>query len=214
MRSVLVAAFLVALTSPAFAQPGLTPPLAPSALSAPSATGETAPPTSAKLASRDAKDPSIAVLLSLGVTTGGVITLLAAADDSEGLAWVGLGAMYFGPSTGRWYAGESGGVGLGLRALGAATALIGVSQLLASEYSCDFDYDCTAERERADRAGTRAALLLTTGAGLWVGSTIADIVLAKRGVDRWNKRHALSVAPTALTSRDGHVPGLVLAGRF
>ncbi|HEY5947725.1 MAG TPA: hypothetical protein VIV40_19630 [Kofleriaceae bacterium] len=192
MRSVLTLAALLLASSAAFAQPGQTAPQP----------------------ELDQKSPSIAVGLSLGVTAAGVVTLIA--SDNDSLSWLGLGALYFGPSTGQWYAGELGGLGLGARALGGVAAIYGFSQLLQSENDCEpgIDGDCSAENARADRAGTRGMLFLLGGTGLWVGSSIADVIFAKRAADRFNQRHALTIAPTALAAPGGRVPGLVVSARF
>jgi hypothetical protein len=56
---------------------------------------------------------------------------------------------------------------------------------------------------------------MITGASLWVGSSIADVIFAKRAADRWNQRHAVTVAPTAFATPNGsRVPGLVLGAQF
>jgi len=155
----------------------------------------------------DEKSPSAAVALSVGVTTAGVITLLA--SDSESMSMVGLGAMYLGPSTGQWYAGEVGGFGLAARAVGAVAVVHGFSQILQSEGDCE--PECTAGQHEANRsAGRRGGVLLLTGVGLWIGSSIADVIFAKRAADGWNERHAITVAPTL----SQHGPGFVLGGRF
>ena len=152
-------------------------------------------------------------MLSLGVTTAGVVTLIAGNGST---AWLGLGALYLGPSTGQWYAGEPGVLGLGLRAAGAAAMIGGLSQILQSENDCEptIDGDCGAANASSDRARTTGGLLMWTGAGLWVGSTIYDVILARRAAEHANARHALRVAPLTL-SAGGHVAhGLAITGRF
>ena len=190
-RSVLVLALVLA-SHVASAQPALTPPIAP-------------PPPPAAV---EAKDPSTAVLLSIGITTAGYVTLFSA--DNENLQLLGFAATYLGPSTGQWYAGQVGGLGLGLRAAGFVSAVYGFSQILESECD-DIDGDCSG----SDAAGSRGALFLWTGAGLWVGSSIYDVVLAKRAADSWNARHNVNLAPMMTSDASGHKsPGLVLTGRF
>jgi hypothetical protein len=153
------------------------------------------------------KSESTAVMLSLGVTTGGVVSLIAG-----GPPLIGVGALYFGPSTGQWYAGELGGLGLGLRAAGAASMLYGLHLVLQSESDCEpeLDGDCSAEATRANRVGATGAVLMWSGAGLWVGSTIYDVVLARRAASRWNERHRVTVAPLAANG----ATGLVVGARF
>ena len=199
MRSVLVLAFLLA-SSLAHAQaPGMTPPIEPA-------------PTPRAASHGEQKDPSIAVLLSLGVPVAGAFTL--GASDSDGGRMLGLAALYFGPSTGQWYAGKAGGLGLGLRAVGGASMVFGLVMALSSEYDCDFEEDCTPIRERAERRGDIGAGLMLTGAGLWVGSSIYDIVLAKRATDSWNKRHDVSLTPGLVGTSSKKTPGLFVTARF
>lgn len=191
-RSVLVLAALLLASHIASAQPALTPPITP-VPAAPTATA-------------DSKDPSIAVLLSLGITSAGYVTLFAA--HNENLQLAGFAATYLGPSTGQWYAGQVGGLGLGLRALGYVSGVYGVAQLLDSE--CD-EEDCSS----SDAAGDRGTVFLLAGAGLYVGSSIYDIVLARRAADSWNARHSVNLMPSMTSDASGNKsPGLVLTGRF
>lgn len=185
----LALALLLLAGSVAHAQPGETPLIAQPALT----TQQT-----------DRKDPSIAVLMSLGLPVVGAITLAAA--DSEEAAWLGFGAMYLGPSAGRWYAGEFGGGTLGLRTLGGLSMAIGLAMAISSE--CDFEYDCSD----AERRGNIGGVLVLGGAGLWIGTTIADIAYAKRAADKWNQRHNVAVSPGLVgTNRS---PGVFLSGSF
>jgi len=156
----------------------------------------------------DEKSPSLAVGLSIGITTGGIVTLLA--GDHQTSMLIGLGAMYIGPSTGQWYAGEVGGLGLAARAVGGVALVYGLSQMLQSECDAEAGEDCSGAANR----GRLGALLFYSGAGLWIGSSIADVVFAKRAADRWNQRHALTVAPTSFNSGAGRANGLVLTARF
>ena len=191
MRLVAIVVF-VALCSVANAQPGETPVMSP------------APAPAAKRPEGDGKDPGIAVLISIGVPVAGALTMAAA--DSEGVAFLGFAAVYLGPSTGRWYAGEFGGGTLGLRTLGGVSMFTGLMMALSSD--CDFEYDCSD----AERRGEMGALLFWGGAGLWVGTTIADIAYAKRAADKWNKRHGVAVGPTLVGAN--RAPGFVLSGSF
>lgn len=200
MRSVLVFAFLL-VSSLAYAQaPGMTAPV------------EAAPPQPQQ--NIEKKDPSTAVLLSLGIPVAGAITL--GASDTDGGRMLGLAAIYFGPSTGQWYAGQVGGLGLGLRALGGVSMVYGLVKMLESEYDCDFDYDgsCQAEYERHQHDGQVGGVLMLTGAGLWVGSSIYDIVLAKRAAESWNARHSVSLTPGLVGTTGRKAPGLFVSAQF
>lgn len=191
MRPVMIFAVLVALTLPALAQPALTPPSSP-----------------ASTAPAEEKSPSVAVALSVGVTAAGAVTLMA--SDNHTASLIGFGALFLGPSTGQWYAGELGLLGIGARALGGIGMVYGLSEILQSECDVEAGENCSG----ASRRGDLGAVMMIGGASLWVGSSIADVVFAKRAADRWNQRHALTMAPTAFTSGGQQVPGLVVAGRF
>lgn len=187
MRLALVV--LLVLCSVAHAQPGETPLI----------TTTPAQPVVA-----DRKDPSIAVLMSLGLPVVGAITLAAA--ESESAAWLGFGAVYLGPSTGRWYAGEFGAGTLGLRTLSGLSMAMGLAMVIGSE--CDFEYDCSDSERRANIGG----VLMLGGAGLWIGTTIADIAYAKRAADKWNQRHSVAVGPGFVGANRS--PGVFLSGDF
>jgi len=197
-RSVLIALAVLLASGVASAQPGLT---------APGLTPPTVQLSPAPEGVR--KDPSIAVLLSLGITSASYVALFA--SDNENLQLVGAIGTYIGPSTGQWYAGQFGGLGMGLRAAGFLSALYGFSQILESECDYEYEYDCSD----SDAAGTRGGIMLIGGASLWFGSTIYDIVLAKRAADSWNTRHQVGVAPLVANDAAGNrAAGVVMTGRF
>ena len=154
--------------------------------------------------SPDDKSPAVAVGLSVGVTTAGVIALASGGDS---LRTLGLLTIFVGPSTGRWYAGDSSISGLGWRALGGATMVYGLVTALQDD--CD-EEDTTCDGTFESSAG----LLMLAGAGLWVGSSIADVVLAERAARDWNTSHALALSPTSFATPQGHANGLALTGRF
>jgi hypothetical protein len=183
----LVCLAVLAIASPALAQ----------------APGEVAPlPEPAHV---DAKDPNSAVLLSLGVTTAGIVTIAAAGKANSGPGMLlGLAGVYLGPSTGRWYAGQTGGGSLALRALGGVAMVYGLALVLSQE---DCDYECTSS------SGNTGAVLLFGGLALWGGTTIYDIVMAKRDTDQWNATH-LHLTPTVMSMAGHNGMGLSLATRF
>lgn len=147
-------------------------------------------------AAAEEKSPSVAVSLSVGVTAAGLITFVSGGGSVQML---GLGLMFIGPSTGRWYAGEDGLGGLGLRTLAAAGMVGGLVQVLRSD--CDTEEEC-------GNGGAGGAMILG-GAALWIGSSIAHVVFAERAARRWNENHALALTPTI-----GNTTGLALTGRF
>lgn len=188
MRSLAVL-IVVALSTPALAQ----------------APGQTIPqPLSSPATPAEEKGPDTAVLLSVGVTGAGLLTIIAGSKDHSGTAaLVGIGAMYFGPSVGRWYAGSDGIGSLGLRAVGGASALLGLAMIIGSE-------DCEGNCHEAV-----AASMFFGGLGLWAGTSIYDIVMAGSDAHRWNREHAsLQLRPTTVSMAGHHGVGLALAGHF
>lgn len=178
---------VLAAAAPAFAQaPGEVAPIAPAPATAP-------------------KDPSTALALSLGFTAGGTaMLLLGSSAHSQTTEAIGFGMMYLGPATGHWYAGEVGGLGLGLRGLavvGAGTAVI----VALGDDGCD-----TA---CPDHGGLITGLLLAS-AGAWIGSTIYDIATAPRAARSWNRDHGVAFGPTAMVSAGRTVPGVAVGLRF
>jgi hypothetical protein len=211
-RSVFVVLVLALATSVASAQPGLTQP-GPPGLTPPTYELASPAPTGPR------KDPSTAVLLSLGITTASYVTLFAAADgNNEELVLAAFVGTYLGPSTGQWYAGKTGGLGLGLRAAGFVSAVYGFSLIMSADDHDCLGYDdaeCAEIDDESDSLGTRGAIFFWGGAALWFGSSIYDIVLAKRAADSWNARHNVGVAPMVARDASGsRTPGLVLTGRF
>jgi hypothetical protein len=188
MIRILVAVVLVMRVAHADAQPSLQQPIPQQ-------------PTSQQPTENE-KSRAIAVSLSLGVTAAGV-GLLVAGDD--GLKLVGLTAMFVGPSAGRWYAGDSSLIGY--RALGVGIAVLGVLAIVNTGCEDEIDVDCSD----AYRPGE---LLMLAGAGVWVGSSVADIVLADRSARRFNERHAISIAPVRFGTAEGRATGVGISGRF
>lgn len=213
MRSALVLAALaaaapalaqsapVAPPSPAVAPPGLVPPSGP--------TADPPPP---------AKQPSTAIGLSLGATLGGVALIgigVAAQNPSVAIVGGGLGLL-LGPATGRWYAGEAGGLGILLRTAGMTGMILGFVRLYGDEdYDCiGDDPACEAKADALERREPIDEALAIGGGALIVGSAIYDIATAGRAANRWNAEHHVTVAPTVLSSGGRQAAGLVIGGTF
>lgn len=192
----LVAVVVVfALTSTAAAQaPGQTPALTPRV---------------------SEKDPGAAVLISIGVTVGGFV-LAGASKGEGGLLLLGLGAMYVGPSTGQWYAGRVGGIGLASRAVGAALLFTALTKYSTEGNDClgYTDQECAAAEAQWRHDEKVAEVLGWTGIGLMVSSTLFDFVMAHRAATAWNREHQLAVTPTVLPAAGGRAPGLTLQLTF
>jgi hypothetical protein len=153
------------------------------------------------------KNPALAVTLSVGVPTLGVVAI--AASDNGGAKLLGASALLIGPSIGRWYAGDGSTTGILVRGAGGVAAIVGVAMMVsASEADCVADDTPCSSQESQKAIGGALAL---GGAGVWIGSTIMDIVLAERAAVRANEHH-VAIAPGLVGS--SHAPGLVVAGRF
>jgi hypothetical protein len=192
MKRILVAVALLTRLAHADAQPSMQPPSMQSQV-----------PSQSQRQAEDKKSRAMAVALSAGVTAAGV-GLLVAGDD--GLKLVGLTAMFVGPSAGRWYAGDSSLIGY--RALGLGIAALGVLQIVNTGCEDEVDVDCSKSEYRPGMA------LMLAGAGVWVGSSVADIVLADRSARRFNERHSISIAPVRFGTADGRATGIGFSGRF
>jgi hypothetical protein len=192
MRVVAVILFVLGpFLTPAFAQ----------------APGETAiVPVPAPVADEGTKDPTTAVLLSVGVTAGGALSMyMGGKKDNDAAVYLGLGAVWIGPSVGRWYAGNVTLSGLGVRAIGALAMIVGLAMSIGDD--CD---GCSGN----SNAGP---VLLIGGLGTWGVSSIYDILMAGHDANEWNAQHArtnLQLRPMIMTVADHHVGGLVLSGRF
>ena len=153
------------------------------------------------------KDPVLAVTLSIGVPTLGLVTI--AASDNGGAKLLGASAVLIGPSTGRWYAGEDSISGILVRGAGGVAAIVGVAMVVsASEADCVAD-DTSCSAQHSQKAiGTALAV---GGAGVWIGSTIVDVVLAERAAVHANE-HRVTLTPGVIGAN--RTPGIVISGRF
>ncbi len=153
------------------------------------------------------KDPALAVTLSVGVPALGLVTI--AASDNAGAKFLGASALLIGPSTGRWYAGEDSISGILVRGAGGVAAIVGVAMVVsASEADCVADDTSCSAQDSQKAIGTALAV---GGAGVWIGSTIVDVVLAERAAASAND-HRVTIAPGLIGAN--RAPGLVLAGHF
>jgi len=196
------AAVILLASSTAFAQaPGDTAP-APMFASA-------SAPEPGRLIQTSEKDPTTAVLLSLGTTLAGVAIIGAAADENESLTMLGVGALFFGPSTGHWYAGRYGGYGMAARAASAGLMVYGLMSMF--EAHCDLGCNDNGQQHDAERRGATA---MVVGAIGWVGATVYDIVTAPEAVRDYNRAHQMTIAPTVIPSGGAYLPGVAVSARF
>ncbi len=155
------------------------------------------------------KSPELAVGMSIGITIGGYVMM--AKSSNGGMSALGFGAAFLGPSVGQWYAGKTGGIGIGARAIGMTMMVYGLVQLLSSSQDC-FDCGSSPSTVSDDR---RAKVYLGTGAALWVGSTIFDFVMAYRETETYNRRQHAQLVPTLIPTYNGtQAPGMAFSTRF
>lgn len=151
------------------------------------------------------KNPALAVMWSLGIPTVGVVMI--GASDNGGVKLLGASALLVGPSTGRWYAGEDSVSGILVRGASGVAAIVGVAMVVsASEADCVADDTSCSAQDSQKAIGTALAV---GGVGVWVASSIVDVVLAERAAVHANEHH-VTMTPALV----GHAPGIVLVGRF
>jgi hypothetical protein len=191
---------VLALAGSASAQPGMTDPEEP-----PPAPAPRPAPSGGELSE------STALALSVGGTIGSWALVIGAAkiegsdgDTASMLGTAGALGVMFGPSFGHWYAGKFATRGLGLRALGIATAFAGA---MVAFSQCPL----FAEDEEGGCDDTGGAMIALAGVGLFIAGTIDDIATAPGRVRKRNARLAgLAVAPVVTQ----HSAGFALGGRF
>ena len=152
----------------------------------------------------DVKSRDTALALSIGgsIASVGLVVGGTAATERRApqLGWAMIAASLLTPSLGEWYGGKYLTVGLGLRAVGAATAVFGVLGSYCNDASCSTDLGHT---------------LIGLGVITAVSGIIYDIATARGTVDAFNARHRrVGLAPTVIAPPSGPVMGLGLAGDF
>jgi hypothetical protein len=178
MRLAVIAAALAAARVAAADPPGLTPLVEPAQPAAHTA---------------DARDPAIGTALALAGTALPIVIVAGYAhnngDPANALLAFTISAVV-APSAGHWYAGELGGIGMGIRAAGA---VLFVSAVASADGG-----------NNAETQGWLSLGILATGA-------IYDIYTSGDAVRDWNKAHA-RVQPTVVPFDRGY--GVGLGGRF
>lgn len=155
------------------------------------------------------RSPAIALSLSAGITGAGAALVFAGSSSEVGQEafFLGAGTMLVGPSIGRWYAGSSSGVGVVARGTGALVMLTALMN--GPDVGCDEEHEVSCDDGVLDGGWDP---LFYTGAALWVGSTIYDIVRAPLDARDFNRAHEVTVAPVVV--QGARVPGLAVSGRF
>lgn len=125
--------------------------------------------------------------------------------------------VLFGPSSGRWYAGSPGLGSLVLRAVGGVMLYDGT---LKSDRAQGFDClgltdaECETATARNQSELRRAELMLLSGLGTILATTLFDTVMAGVEASRSNRERALQLGPTLYTSAGNTTVGIRLLGRF
>ncbi len=190
----LVAVVVLTASGTAWAQPALTPP---------SSVGPVSPTSPPAARRSGGKHASTAVAISLGATLGSLAVIGLSVDSgSATLPTIGVIGLYFAPSTGQWYAGRSGGLGLIARGV-SGLVMVGSAFHMIGETHADVP------------SGQRGAeVMFWVGAGMWVGSTIYDHVAAGRAAQSWNRRHGVTLTPTVVSTGAARAPGMSLQLSF
>ncbi len=186
--------------------PGLTPPGMMPALQQPTI-----------LPSGTHKDPTTAVLLSIGVTAGGLgMMVLAAERENQGheddltaaLNTGGAIAFLAGPTVGHAYAGKTWNTGLGMRIAGLGTSFVGL--LVAISECAPFSDSCNSNGADA------GAVIALGGLGLYAAGGIYEIATAGSAANEYNHAHGLdaNVGVVPIRTVQGTTPGFALTGHF
>jgi hypothetical protein len=194
-----IASTVLLLAGTAAAQPVVTPPGLTPALPA-------APPSPPRQGDEVSGSTALGIAIGGTVASYGMVLLGAGparGDAGRALIVLGAAGTLIAPSAGRWYARSGGWRGLGLRLAGAGVvALAGAAAL--SECGLFNSDPCTP---------VGGLVLGIAGAGLWVGGTIDDIVMAPRDARRHNERlQQITLVP--LVRPNDHTLGLAVAARF
>jgi hypothetical protein len=185
-----------AAAQPALAPPGLTPAWTPM-------PGMPA----AALQDREVSE-STALAIAAGGTVASYGMLIVAANlhgnegAAEALAVTGALGTLIAPSAGRWYARSGAWRGLGLRLAGVGTAMAATAVALS---------ECPLSSFNCDPVG--GVILFLAAAGLYIGGTLDDIVMAPRDARRHNQA-LRQVTLVPLVRPDDHGLGVAVAARF
>jgi len=138
------------------------------------------------------KSALTAYFISVAATSGPLVVgaiLDPDGDNTRGGGMIAAAGAIIGPTAGHWYAGRTWTPGLTLRI--AAAGIVGGMVI--------------REQQEPLELGT-VVVGLTATAALWGTGVIWDLVTLPRSVRRYNREHALVIAPTT--------NGVAVAGRF
>jgi hypothetical protein len=153
-----------------------------------------------------------------GVGTGVSSALILAAFLDENadqpfnkpLMYTGLATAAVTPSLGQFYAGEYFTIGMAARVVGAGLATYALTHYTKIS-TCD---DATMAGSMCKVLDSGAYPLLGLAAIAFVGGMAYDVGDAAPAVHRWNERHNVAIAPTAVPGPNGPAAGLSVFGQF
>jgi hypothetical protein len=192
---VVTLSIVLALSTTSAAQPGVTPRTAPAQ-----------PAPAAKVPHRSGQ---LAVAFgTAGTIVGAALLLPTFSDGGDGpaRAMIGLGAIAVLPSVGHLYTEDWlwVAIGVGMR-VGAGLLVYAGSKDGFTPEGCnrDFDFPCDRKASGQDKIdGGKLVLAI---------SLLVDVVHPFFSAERFNRRHQISVAPTAMI---GGGNGLAVGARF
>jgi hypothetical protein len=162
------------------------------------------------------KDRQTAQILSgagAGVSGALILSGFALGHDkayNAPLMYSGLVTAAFAPSLGEIYAGQYLTWGMGARVVGVGIATIALTKYQSTS-TCD---NATSVDQKCTNIEGAGLALLGLAAIAYIGGIAYDVGDAGPAVDRYNARSGITVAPTALQTQSGLVPGLVVVGSF
>lgn len=163
------------------------------------------------------KDEQTATLLSAvgagvsgAVIVAGFVTAPNAERINEPVMYTGIGMLFLTPSLGELYAAQPLTWGMGIRLLASGLAVYTL-QTQTTFTTCD---DATSSQApKCEVFNSNAYPMLGIAAIGFIGGVWYDVLDAGDAVERYNKKHNLSIAPAVPTS-SGAAPGLTLSGTF
>lgn len=154
----------------------------------------------------DTKSPGWALGLPIGATVGGVLLVGAMAGDSEAppeLLVPAIGLAVTGPSWGHIYTHD-----YDLAIGGTLLRVLGVAMYAEGRGDCVPDPD-DLDGACIDYENDTPALMYA-GVALVVGTALAEMIDAPFAAKRYNREHAVTIAPVVTKDQ----VGAMLVGRF
>ena len=177
-----VAGVLLTTMSPASAQPGVVAPLAP-----PSSVDGPPPPLAPLPKVRSgAHRPAVAFFLSFGSSVGLMVATQKGAFGSH--PGVALGLFVVAPSTGRWYIGQVGVIGMAMRLGGLGLFASGI--------------------------GNDEPAPIIAGATLMLTGVLYDMIGSGISADRQNRRRWAAMPAAIATPNGSLAPGVGISASF